>query len=518
MPIASQFQIKQMHELGEQMKVAPQHIRIKQMNACEILASELSSAKVYPLDYVIFRLTGYRMESTNQPLLLGDPLRSDLVSLVAVISRSLILSDENMLSVQEVAVLFGVSVRTISRLRKEGLIFHWVVENDGRKRIGCNNKTALLFLENHEERLQTATKFSQLSVDEQKAIIAAVANYEGSERTLNALASELAKKNHRSLETVRLLLKNCDQVQLAYQHSCPLNRKDARVVQRAIRIGVSWKTIEKHYKRTPQALRKAVLRSRSLDLQDDVIRYVELSSFSRKDAEDIILGVDEVTSSNEPQMMISLEEATLDQFIPENHELAIVSAMHLLRHRATLAIEHLSYSPTTAELDRIETDLRWSFMLHQQMVFSALPAGLSVVVQHVERPLLELPLQQSLEIIKKVLSTIWEVVSTIDPSRGQKVSRVATAQIDRLLSQERSTARPKRASAKRQFASMPFPSRGLVSWSRLLPCVTPEQVPSDVREIYAMRFGWLGHPKTIEEISTLLSCSEVSITRKLRRW
>ena len=95
-------------------------------------------------------------------------------------------------------------------------------------------------------------------------------------------------------------------------------------------------------------------------------------------------------------------------------------------------------------------------MLHQQMVFSALPAGLSVVVQHVERPLLELPLQQSLEIIKKVLSTIWEVVSTIDPSRGQKVSRVATAQIDRLLSQERSTARPKRASAKRQFASMPF--------------------------------------------------------------
>ena len=518
MPIASQFQIKQMRELGEQMKVAPQHIRIKQMNACEILASELSSAKVYPLDYVIFRLTGYRMESTNQPLLLGDPLRSDLVSLVAIISRSLILSDENMLSVQEVAVLFGVSVRTINRLRKEGLIFHWVVEHDGRKRIGCNNKTALLFLENHEERLQTATKFSQLSVDEQKAIIAAAANYEGSERTLNALASELAQKNHRSLETVRLLLKNSDQVQLAYQHSCPLNRKDARVIQRAIRIGVSWKTIEKHYKRTPQALRKAVLRSKSLDLQDDVIRYVELSSFSRKDAEDIILGVDEVTGSNEPQMMISLEEATLDQFIPENHELAIVSAMHLLRHRATLAIEHLSYSPATAELDRIETDLRWIFVLRQQLVLSALPVGLAVFVQHVERPLFELPLQQSLEITRRTLATIWDVVSNIDPNRGQKVSRLAATQIDRMLSRETSIARPKRAAAKRQSMSMLFPSSALVSWSRLLPKKEPEVIPSKNREMYEMRFGWKGKPKTISEIASLLDCSEVSVTRALRWW
>jgi hypothetical protein len=157
-------------------------------------------------------------------------------------------------------------------------------------------------------------------------------------------------------------------------------------------------------------------------------------------------------------------------------------------------------------------------VLRQQLVLSALPVGLAVFVQHVERPLFEFPLQQTLEITRRTLATIWDVVSNIDPNRGQKVSRLAATQIDRMLSREASIARPKRAAAKRQSMSMLFPSSALVSWSRLLPKKEPEVIPSKNREMYEMRFGWKGKPKTISEIASLLDCSEVLVTRVLRRW
>ena len=518
MPHAPRFQLEKLRELGDQIKLAPEHVRKKQMNLCESLVDEIESDNLYPLDYVVFRITGYRLDAENQPLFLGDPLINDLVSLVAIISWTLNLPANNMLRVEEVGALFGVSKRTISRLRKEGLVFHWVNEKNGRRRIGCKNKTARQFLKTHKDRLQSASSFSHLSIEEQKTIIDAALSYKGPELSLNALARELVKKNHRGLETIRLLIKNNDQVQSVLKHSLSIDQRDIRLVHRAIRFGVRWKTIQNRFQRTIPALRKAVLRLRSLDLQDDKIPFVALPSFSRQDAEEVILQVDAVKNVNPPTLSIDVDDAHLPSIISGSDELSLVSAMHLLSSRATLAITSLPYIPTTMEIDRIETDLRWAYLLRQQLVLSVMPAGLAVFVQHVERPLSQLPLHQSLEIMRRTLAIIWDVVAHVDPTRGQKVSRLAVAQIDRMLSRESSIARAKRASAKRQSASILFPSSELVSWSRLLSNTDVKSIPSKVQEMYAMRFGWKGYPKSIIEIASLCNCSEVSVTKALRRW
>jgi RNA polymerase primary sigma factor len=518
MPISLQLQIKELRELGDQIKIAPNHVRKKQMSACESLVEEIECDKVYPLDYVVFRLTGYRIDSENQPMLPGEPLKSDLVSLVAIISRTLILSPENMLTVEEVAALFKVSKRTISRLRKDGLIFHWIVEIDGRRRIGCNKQTAEHFLATHQERLRSAICFSQLSLQEQNTIMREAESFQGSNLSLNAIARELAKKNQRGVETIRLILKNNDRVQKVYKHVPPLDQKDIRLIQRAIRLGVRWRTIQNRFQRTIPAIRKALLRVRSLDLYGDEIPFVTLSSFSRKDVEEVVLGVDVVTETPPIALVLDVDDLLQPISLTDKDELSLVSAMHLLSSRTKLAISTLQYAPTIREIDRIETDLRWIFVLRQQLVLSAMPAGLAVFVQHVERPLSELPIQQSLEIVRRTLATIWDIVATIDPSRGQKVSRVVVAQIDRMLSIEQSLARPRRASANRQSVKLFFPSNDVVSWARLLPQIRPCAVPSNVRQMYEMRFGWKGNPKTIVEIASLLGCSEVSVTRALRRW
>jgi RNA polymerase primary sigma factor len=518
MPHAPRFQLEKLRELGDQIKLAPEHVRKKQMGLCESLIDEIDSGNLYPLDYVVFRVTGYRLDAENQPLFLGDPLINDLVSLVAVISWTLNLSANSMLPVEEVGALFGVSKRTISRLRKEGLVFHWVTEQNGKRRIGCKNKTAMQFLKTHKDRLHSASSFSHLSLEEQKTIIDAALTYKGSELTLNALARELVKNNHRGLETVRLLIKNNDQVQSVLKQTHTFDQRDSRLVQRAIRFGVRWKTIQNRFQRTVPALRKAILRLKSLDLQDDKIPFVALPSFSRHDAEDVILQMDVVKNVHPPTFILDVDNVHLSPAVSESDELSLVSAMHLLSSRATLAITSLPYTPTTMQVDRIETDLRWVYLLRQQLVLSVMPAGLAVFVQHVERPLSQLPLHQSLEILRRTLAIIWDVVAHVDPTRGQRVSRLAVAQIDRMLSRERSIARSRRASAKRQSALIPFPTSELVSWSRLLPYTDPESIPSKIQEIYAMRFGWKGNPKTVIEIASFLDCSEISVTRALRRW
>ncbi len=281
MPIASKIRIKQLLEFVEQLKVAPEHVRQRQMDACELLVHEIQADHLYPLDYVIFRITGYRIDPTSQPMLLGEPLRSDLVSMVAVISRTLHLHAEGMLEVQEVAELYGVSKRTISRLRKEGLVFHWVVENTGRCRIGCNRQTAETFLRDHKGRLVSASAFSQLTDIEQETVIDAAMQYSGSGMTLNALATELAKSNHRGLETIRLLLQNSERARVSFEYRPPLSRQDAREIQREIKLGTSWETLQERYSRTPAAIRRAIVRMRATDLKADIIPFMELPSFSQ---------------------------------------------------------------------------------------------------------------------------------------------------------------------------------------------------------------------------------------------
>ncbi|MDP7008762.1 MAG: hypothetical protein QGI78_04235 [Phycisphaerales bacterium] len=517
MPIAPRFQIKQLQEFGEQICRAPDHVRVKQMDACEQLASEISQDHLYPLDYVVFRITGYRVESEYQLNLLGDPLRSDLVTLVAVISRTLNLKRGGMLALEEIAQLYGVSNRTVQRLRKEGLVFHWTVDASAKKKLGCRKETAAQFFKHHKKRIQTASAFSQLTTNEQKLLINAAQQYKGKGLTLNALAKELARTNHRGLETIRTLLKNNEGTQHTYVQTAPLSMTDAKIVRRAKRRGVSWKLLQRRFGRTPEAMRKAIIRLKVAELKEDNISFIELPSFQREDAAEIILGVSSVKSLSPPHLEISAEK-NVDQRDDDGQELALVSAMHLLKFRASHAIALLPYAPPARIIDRIETDLRWAFQIQQQLMLQTLPAGLAVCTQHVGMPLADLPLQQSTTFVKNTIALIWSVLSTIDPTKGQKLQSLSISHIDRVLSQEGIPPRRGRASARRSTTTLPFPSNELISWSRLLPQKTPEEVAEESKAYYALKFGWVGFPRTVMEIAREAQCSEIKVVRGLQKW
>ena len=523
MPIAPRFHIEHVHDLALQIKRAPLPVRLKQVQTIETLIFEIEDETLYPLDYIVYRITGYRSDGDDQPMLLGSALVGDLVATVAIVSHSLHIPAESALTVEETAKSLGVSTRTISRLRREGLPFRWVAESTGRKRLGCLARTLQLFREKHKERISSASGFSRLSRKEKYEIVNAALQYSGSGRSLSDVAEELSKDSGRGHETIRSLLKRSPEARNVLEKPPPITRTDARSIEKEIHNGISWATLAVQHNRTVGALRKAVLRLRATRLKQMDIPYVELASFSRIDADEIILGTSVSKNTSPPMLELNPTAITIATTkLNAVDETTAVSAMHLLRRRAYNQARELDYSPNADTLDRIETDLRWSFLLQQDLILLALPTAISVAVQHIGRPLDELPSKRLVVLMNKIIRTVADVCSRLDPSKGQTIEKTPAFVLDRLLSASGTPEIVDRAAAKRSAISLTCPFHEVVPWSTLIP---RENLPKqsldksiECSEVVALKYGWSGRPLTVIEIAQKLDRKQVWVRRQLRGW
>jgi hypothetical protein len=509
MPIAPRFHIPDVRELALQIKRAPEKIRLKQIKTVEQLLCEIENETLYPFDYLVFRITKYKGDALVQSMLLGSALKGDLVSLIAEVSWTLELPDEGMLTIDESASFLQVSSRTVSRLRGEGLVFYWVKEKSGRKRLGCAEESLASFKERNLSRIKTASCFSLLSKQEKESIVRLALEYKGTMRSLNDIAKELSGKSGRGHETIRALLETVSESKHALKKTYSMTTHDARLVERARGFGIPWNKLEIRFQRSAGALRKAVARLRRRRLKQLRIQYIDLDIFAREDAEEVILGNPVVKKVLPPVLHIDPLHFGFDsemQVVSE--EIAMVSAMHLLKRRAKQGIAKLRYSPSEKSLDRIETDLRWAYVLQQQLMLFAVTPAMAVAVQHAGRPLHELPLKKSRELVQQVIDIVGESCGVLDVSKGQTTLSTPASAVDRVLSSIAFESVKSRAATRLEIPTIAFPFYRVVQWSFLLPKREP-------KEFYAMQFGWLGYPKSVIEIARDLGKSENWVRRQL---
>src|SRR6478735_2012657 len=122
------------------MEFTPQETRAAQLRAAEELLHTLDPNKAYPLDFVIFRITGYHPKKVNPDLLTGLALQHDLGLLIEQVSGSLNLRvsalAEPVLSIDDVTERFNVTSKTIQRWRRRGFPARRFVYPDGKRRVG----------------------------------------------------------------------------------------------------------------------------------------------------------------------------------------------------------------------------------------------------------------------------------------------------------------------------------------------------------------------------------------------
>src|SRR4051794_2488888 len=136
----ARFRIDALGELARQMDFTPQDARLAQIQAAEELLHALDTAKAYPWDFIVHRITGYRPKVFSEELLTGIALQHDLGLLIEQVSDTLdVRTDrlaEPVLTIEDVTERFNVTSKTIQRWRRKGLTARRFVFPDGKRRVG----------------------------------------------------------------------------------------------------------------------------------------------------------------------------------------------------------------------------------------------------------------------------------------------------------------------------------------------------------------------------------------------
>ena len=139
------YRIDSVANLARQLAFTPAEPRGLQVAAAEQLLHDVDPAKGYPLEFIVYRITGYRPKSAARPdghadLLTGLALQHDLGLLIEQVSDTLALRTadvgEPVLAIEDVTARFDVTSKTIQRWRRRGLPARRFTFGDGKRRVG----------------------------------------------------------------------------------------------------------------------------------------------------------------------------------------------------------------------------------------------------------------------------------------------------------------------------------------------------------------------------------------------
>ncbi len=110
----------------QQVRFAPRDRKLAQVDRAEKLLDELDSKRTYTYEYLFYRLTDFRPETSPDVRLSGRHAKHDLRLFIEDVSDAADVpadaATEPVLTVNELSKRFKVSTKTISRWRRQGLV------------------------------------------------------------------------------------------------------------------------------------------------------------------------------------------------------------------------------------------------------------------------------------------------------------------------------------------------------------------------------------------------------------
>jgi RNA polymerase primary sigma factor len=119
MPAVSQAKVPCIAQLASELRFASKPTLIRHLEHIDELAPQIDPAGIYPQDWIIFRITGYRPEITSPALVPGEALRGDLSAIAEHISEHARLTQADITepyqTINSLAARWNVSRKTIER-------------------------------------------------------------------------------------------------------------------------------------------------------------------------------------------------------------------------------------------------------------------------------------------------------------------------------------------------------------------------------------------------------------------
>ncbi len=261
---------------------------------CSVRAEELlsliDSERSYNLRQIAARVLGLESGNEHGPTAVGEEIRQDLLQLIGGISASsatpVEIVTEPVLTVDKVAQRWNVSPKTISRWRERGLIAR-AFTFDGRKRVGFLQSSLDRFETAHPKVVERGSRFSRITEEEQAQIVRRADEMLNDGVGTSEVIARLAQDTQRSLESIRLLLKQSAEQDGAITGT--LSERAEQRLYREFRQGKSLASLAHQYGVDMKAATRIVNQARAARISELPLDYMASPDFRKKDADKRIL-------------------------------------------------------------------------------------------------------------------------------------------------------------------------------------------------------------------------------------
>jgi RNA polymerase sigma factor (sigma-70 family) len=434
------YRIDSIADLALQLRFAPSATQGNQLAAAEDLLHELVPAKAYPLDFVVYRITGYHPRTVPEGLLTGIALQHDLGLLIEHLSEGLNTQvrdvAEPVLDIDDVCERFNVTSKTIQRWRRRGLPARRFVFADQKRRVGFLLSSVERFFSGHREQVARGMNFSQISDEERADIIRRARRLGGQCRCcVNEIARRIARRLNRSPLTVLHTIRKHDQEHPGEEILLPaeagIGEADRIAIVKAHRRGVSLRTLSRRYCSTRSAIYRVVLEERLAKLGRRKLKFVDDPLYHQEDAEgavNTIASQQELASDGEPEerrvpqgLPPYLQELYRTPLLTPSRERALFLKFNFYKYRFVQARRRLEPQfARSRDLDELEELLCRATEVKNQIVRANLRLVVSIARKHL-RPGLGL-----MELISEGNVILMRAVESFDAHKGYRLSTYAT--------------------------------------------------------------------------------------------
>ena len=434
------FRIDSIGALARQMTFTPHDTRASQVAAAEQLLIDIDPAKAYPLEFVIYRITGYRPKSLAGDLLTGLALQHDLGLLVEVVSDSLNQATaalvEPVLTIDDVTERFNVTSKTIQRWRRKGLPARRFIFPDGKRRVGFLLGSVERFIVAHGEQVQRTTNFSQVDDPERAEIFRRARRLAVQSRCCpDEISRRIGRRVERSPLTILHTIRKHDQEHPSaaiFPHAAqPIGDEERQRIARGFRKGLSIRSLAERFGRPRSAIYRVVIDERLAKLNRRKIKFIDDSLYHQPDAESVIRQIvsqDELAEQRKPEEMRIprdlppyLQELYRTPLLSPTRERALFLKLNFHKYQFVSARRRIDpHLARSRDLHELESHLRKVTETKNAIVRANLRLVVSVARKHL-RPGLNL-----MELISDGNLTLMRAVDGFDLHRGHRFSTYAT--------------------------------------------------------------------------------------------
>jgi RNA polymerase sigma factor (sigma-70 family) len=435
----AKYRIDRMSDLARQLAFTPVQTRDIQAISAENLLHEVDPAKAYPLEFVVYRITGYHPRGIGPDLFTGLALQHDLGLLIEQLSESLNLrtlsAAEPVLSIDDVTEKFNITSKTVQRWRRRGLPARRFTFPDGKRRVGFLLSSVERFFAAHREQVINGVNLSRVEGSERDEVLRRARLLAGRGCCEEEIARRIGRRLNRSPLTIVHTIRREDQENPAsavLPHAAqPLDEKTTSRILKGYRRGASIRALARRSSQSWLAVYRVVLDERIARLGRRKIRFIDDPLYHDTDAEAMVRAI---AKQEDLGVLPAIEETRIPRDLPPylqslyrtplltpGRERALFLEFNFRKFQFVMARRRLDPQfARNRDLKVLEEHARLANDVKNRILQANLRLVVSIARKHL-RPNLSL-----MELISDGNLTLMRAIESFDTHKGNRFSTYAT--------------------------------------------------------------------------------------------